>query len=414
MEQYHQALERMTEKLYRNALIYGTDLPSAVGTVDGLYTTANGKGHWTDGFWPGLLLLGYAQKGDHALLTAYERYESFLAERIANDPRTNEKKNYIPLDHDVGFIFFLTSVFHSMLTGETRGIDVGLSAAETLSARFHENGDFIRAWDDWPWDTPEFRAEKKGKAIVDSLMNLPLLFWATDVSGNSRYRERAIRHAERLAETIVRPDGSTFHTFNFDPATGNPVAGCSAQGYADDSCWSRGHAWAIYGFSLCFRYTGLPAFADTARRCIAYWERSLLPNGDAPWDFETPREERLPIDTSAMAIAACGMLELASGVPDGEAYASLAKRMLDRLLTAHASLEPSRANAFLLHGSVGPAYKRGSAEEAEGNYRNSDQSLIYGDYFVYEALLRACRPDVRLPWHYDAGIRTKFTSDCTN
>src|SRR5690606_38051023 len=113
------------------------------------------------------------------------------------------------------------------------------------------------------------------------------------------------------------------------------------------------------------------------------------------------RDERLPIDSSAMAIAACGLLEFAALVEGGGGrYEQLAKRMIDRLLTAHAAPEIPRSNAFLLHGTVGPAYKRGSAEEAQGTYKYADHALIYGDYFIYEALLRLCRPDVRLPWHY--------------
>ncbi|WP_167859256.1 glycoside hydrolase family 88 protein [Paenibacillus cymbidii] len=390
-----------TAKIYRNCLAYGDDLPFAAGKADGSYAT-NGKGHWTDGFWPGLILLAYADTRDPALLASYERYVPFLEERAANDAERNRANGCLPLDHDVGFIFHFTAVYHWMLTGSEASKRTGLQAAQVLLDRFHERGEFLRAWNDWEGDSPDFREEKKGKAIVDSLMNVPLLFWAHRVTGEARYRDAAERHVRRLRGLIVRDDGSTHHTFNFNPETGEPIGGKSVQGYADESCWSRGHAWAIYGFALAGRYTGDRQTLLAARKCAAYWLGSLLPDGDAPWDFAAPRNERLPIDTSAMAVACCGLLELAARLPDdAAALRQGAERLASRLTGAHAAPPFPRAGAFVLHGCSGPAYKKGSREEASGQYRNADQPLIFGDYYAYEALLRLQRGSLMLPMGFD-------------
>lgn len=398
MELFTQGMRDATVKVYRNALAYGEQIPSAVGTAEGNYPL-NGKGHWTDGFWPGLLLLAYHAGEDEALLHAYQRYLPFLEERAENDFSVNKMKHYTNLDHDVGFIFHLTSVYEFLLTGTESSRRTGLKAADSLLQRFHERGSFIRAWDGWEWDTPEFREEKKGKAIVDSLMNMPLLFWAEKETGNRRYREAAERHIRQLRTYIVRKDGSTYHTFNFHPETGEPAGGKTAQGYDDESCWSRGQAWAIYGFALAYRYTQEPETLEAALSCADFWERSLLPQGDAPWDFRAPVHEGLPIDTSAMAVASCGFLELAS-IREEPRFKDMGLRMVNRLLEAHTSPGFPKSNAFLLSGCVGPAYRKGSAEETRGNYQYADQSLLYGDYFFYEAMLRILGKGATLPWDF--------------
>ncbi|MDF2923073.1 MAG: glucuronyl hydrolase [Paenibacillaceae bacterium] len=398
-------INRLTAKLYRNCLAYGDDLPHPVGSPEGQYRS-NGKGHWTDGFWPGLILLGYAHSKDEVMLAEYEKYIPFLEERVKNDPGYLQATGYIGLDHDVGFQFHLTAVHHYLLTGSEASRAVGLKAAEVLLGRFRrtEYSTYIRAWNDWDTDTPEFRREKEGKAIVDSLINIPLLFWAAHETGVAEYRQAAEAHAGQLEQSIIRSDGSTYHTFNFDPDTGRPLGGRTAQGYDHESTWSRGHSWAIYGFALAFRYTGNIVFRQAALRCLEYWNRSLLAQGDAPWDFAAPRDEYLPIDTSAMSIVCCGLLELHRQAPEEGEWLAQAKQLAERLLTAHRAPDLPHAHAFLLHGSVGPAYRKDSREEALREYSNANQCVIYGDYFLYEALLRLQEGDkALLPWDFPAG-----------
>ncbi|MFE5321579.1 glycoside hydrolase family 88 protein [Paenibacillus sp. NPDC056579] len=391
-------INSLSERIKNNCSKYAGCIPNAVANREGCYECQTG-GHWTDGFWPGLLLLANVCKKEDFYMQEFEKYVPFLEERVANDPVVNARNGYLGLDHDVGFIFHLTAVFHFRLTGSSVSGKIGLRAADALAARFQERGAFIRAWNDWEHDTPEFRELKKGKAIIDSLMNLPLLYWASRHTGEARYAEFASRHANTLMRNIVRKDGSTYHTFQFDPATGDPKGGKTAQGYADDSCWSRGQAWALYGFALDYRHSSDEKMLATALRCAEYWKRSLLPDGDAPWDFAAPRTERLPIDTSAMAIAACGLLELFNWLPERSDLLQLARATVSRLIDAHLAPDSLEPNAFLLHGCVGPSYFKGSREEATGEYGyGTDQPLIYGDYFFYEALLRLSNSSVELPW----------------
>jgi unsaturated chondroitin disaccharide hydrolase len=388
-------------KLYRNPWCYNHTIPSARGTVDGIHEPDR-AGHWTDGFWPGMLLLGNTWSGDPGLMELFRKYDNFFAERIQNDPEINRHKGYLDLDHDVGFIFHLTHVFHYMLTGNANGREIGLRAAKVLMDRFNTKGKFIRAWNDWDWDTPEFREEKKGKVIIDSMMNVPLLFWAAVETGDQEYYETAVQHINTVLKYMVRPSGSTYHTYNFDPASGEPRGGKTGQGYADESCWSRGQSWALYGFGLAYRYTQDNRYLAAAIQCADYWQGSLLPNGDAPWDFDAPRNEHLPIDTSAMAVAACGLLELASHLShDPERQAACknnAEAMVRRLIRAHPASPAPRSNALLLRGCSGPAYQKGSEEEKDLIYRFANQSLIFGDYYFLEAIVRLDTKECQLPY----------------
>jgi unsaturated chondroitin disaccharide hydrolase len=391
-------IEQVLPKLYRNALLYQGLLPHPLGSVEGRYATLQ-PGHWTDGFWPATLLLGYSYGKDPILRDEFSRYMPMLAERVANDPEINQLKGYLALDHDVGFIFHLTSVYYDLLRKDEDSAAIGLKAAESLLARFNEAGSFLKAWNDWEWDTPESRADKQGKMIIDSLMNVPLLFWAYRRTGKVEFQKVAVRHIETVQNYIVRSDGSTYHTFDFNPQTGEPIKGRTGQGYHDESCWSRGQAWAVYGFALAFRYTDREDFRDTAIRCMEYWYASLLPSGDAPWDFQAPRDAQLPIDTSSMSITACGMLELWK-LTGEQRFKDMAISVLERLEEVHLAPAFPQSEALLLHGSVGPAYHRGSEEERTLTYRYADQSLIYGDYFYLEALLRLHHPEAVLPWDF--------------
>ncbi|MDF2939294.1 MAG: glucuronyl hydrolase, partial [Paenibacillaceae bacterium] len=153
-------------------------------------------------------------------------------------------------------------------------------------------------------------------------------------------------------------------------------------------------------FALAYRYTGNAGFLQASRRCLEYWKQAVLAEGDAPWDFAAPRDQWLPLDTSAMSIAACGILELCLHSPGDTEMPVLAERMILRLLQAHRPPALPPVHAFLLHGCVGPAYTQGSREEKERTYIYPNQSLIYGDYFLYEAMLRLQHNPVPLPWDF--------------
>ena len=198
-------------------------------------------------------------------------------------------------------------------------------------------------------------------------------------TGAERYREVAATHARRSADHLVRDDGSTFHTYRFDTETGEPLRGETRQGYADDSCWTRGQAWAIYGFALVYGYTGDTAFRAVAREVADYYLKRVPEDHVPPWDFDAPAEDAIR-DSSAAAIAACGLLELADAVPasdpDRQRYENAALATLGSLAENYTT-EGMDSNG-ILHSATGNKNKRGGEE-----------CCLWGDYFYTEGLVRA-------------------------
>ena len=259
-----------------------------------------------------------------------------------------------------------------------------LAAADHLMSRFLEPAGIIQAWGDLQ------DPRERGRTIIDSLMNTPLLFWASQVSGDPRYAAAARRHTAQLRDHILRPDGTTFHTFYWDPVTGEPLRGETEQGHADDSCWARGQAWGIYGFSLNHRYTGDESFLAAAQRCadryLAHLPADLVPYWDLAFSDGSGQER----DSSAAAIAACGLLELAALTPAGprrDQYRDAAHRMLASLIDGYSTIRHPESNALLLHGVY---------DKPKG--KGVDEGTLWGDYFYLEALTRITRPQWTSPW----------------
>jgi unsaturated chondroitin disaccharide hydrolase len=251
-------------------------------------------------------------------------------------------------------------------------------------ARYLDQIGVFQAWG--MLDDPQLR----GNTIIDSLMNMPLLYWASAQTGDPRFAAAATRHAMRLREDVVREDDSTFHTFYWDVATGEPLRGSTAQGYADDSCWARGQAWAIYGFALNHRYTVDEAFLEVAQRCADYYLDRLPADHVAYWDLvfgDGSDEER---DSSAAAIAVCGLHELARYLPDGDRrqrYERAAEKMLASLIADYTPRDQPEWNTLLLHG----VYDKPKAIGV-------DEGSLWGDYFYLEALVRMLKPDWEIYW----------------
>ena len=336
--------------------------------VDGDHVEWTDGWGWTDGFWPGLLWLAHETSGDRSWAGLAKRSRRRFQERLA----AHESHT-----HDMGFLYVPTSVAAYLIAGDAEDREMALAAARSLSARFNPFGRFIRAWNVWSEDTTEeARTERRGKAIIDTMMNLNLLWWASRETGDAMFAKIAETHARTTRRLFVREDGSTYHTYNFEPATGRPLAGRRHQGYADESCWSRGQAWAIYGYALAHTWTGNEQFLDTSRMLADYWLEHCPESGVPPWDFDAPEGE--PPDSSAAAIAACGLMELARhlGSDRGAAYKVLALRALTTLSTDFLQPEPYIG---LLRGGV---------SSLPGG-RGVGVSLIYGDYFYLEGLLRA-------------------------
>jgi unsaturated chondroitin disaccharide hydrolase len=219
-----------------------------------------------------------------------------------------------------------------------------------------------------------------GRIIIDCMENLGLLFWASEKSGETHYQEIALAHAHTTADHIVRADGSSYHSFHFDPTTGDPLRGETVQGYADESCWSRGQSWGIHGFAMMCGYTGETRFRDTAVQLTDY-ALAHLPADNVPlWDYRLPDGETPYRDTSAGAIMAAGLFLLADLLDDetkATHYRASAHAILDGLIAGYTTFHHSHAEGLLTQG----------ASHVAKGYANT--MLPYGDYFFIEALLRA-------------------------
>jgi unsaturated chondroitin disaccharide hydrolase len=233
-------------------------------------------------------------------------------------------------------------------------------------------------------------AQQRGRVIVDTLMNLPLLYWASLESGDERYARAAYRNACQLRDYLVRPDASTYHTFYFDPVMGTPLYGRTEQGATDDSCWARGQAWTIHGFALSYAYTRDASFLKTACQVADYFLDHLPHDGVSYWDLiytDGSSEER---DSSASAIAVCGLLELSSWLSDEDEqrhYRTAARRILGSLHRGYSTAELPESNALLLQGVYN---KPGGVGINEGN--------LWGDFFYLEGLIRVTKPGWRSYW----------------
>lgn len=335
---------------------------------------------WTTSFWPGQLWLAAQVTGDRAY------HDEALAHVASYTERLDQE---VDLEtHDLGFLFSLACVNAARLADSSEGREAALRAADHLMVRYLPVAGIIQAWG--RLDDPELR----GRTIVDSLMNTPLLYWASETTGDPRYAEAATIHAGHVRDQIVRPDGTTFHTFYWDAETGEPLRGATAQGSGDDTCWARGQAWAIYGFALVHRHTGDASMLDASRRCAdRYLE--MLPEDLVPaWDLALGTDPTLLRDTSAAAITASGLLELADALEragdhldDAARYRAAAAAMLESL-AAHYALTPGERPAPLLREAVYDL-PRGVGVD-EGN--------LWGDYYYLEALARLTTPDLVSAW----------------
>ena len=347
-------------KIEENAAQLGDEFPFF--TVDGRWETV-ADGGWVGGFWPGILWLAYERTGDIRYKEWALKWTHLLA------PRQHDTGT-----HDIGVIFYTSYVAGYRITGEKALRDVALTAADSLLRRFNERGGFIQAWG------PIGDEKLAGRTIVDTMIVLPLLWWAHDETGEARYYHAAFEHALTTMRVHVRPDGSTAHVAELDPRTGALLRQTTHQGYSDSSCWSRGQAWGIYGFAIAYREAGREDFLETAEKLADYFIAHLPEDYVPYWDFQAPNIPHEVKDSSAAAIAASGLLELASLELDGEkaeSYEDAALKILRSLTENYLTKgEPSRAG-LLLHG----CYNKPGGVAV-------DSSLIWGDYFYVESLTK--------------------------
>lgn len=318
---------------------------------------------WCNGFWGGMMWLMYHETGEERYCEIARRSEEKLDKCLTE---------FYGLHHDVGFMYLPTAVADYKLTGCPASRRRGLHAANLLAGRFHPLGRFIRAWNDDADETMDTR----GLAIIDCLLNIPLLYWASDETNDPRFRQIAMMHADTVREHFVRPDGSVRHIVEFHPDTGEMVREYGGQGYGVGSSWSRGQTWGLYGFLMSYRHTGKEEYLDTAKKIAHYFIANIPEDGIIPVDFRQPREPFWCDDTAA-AIAACGLLEIAREVSELESdlYRDAAVKLLRALDEKHCDY--TRENDGILRKCTA-AYHRDEHE----------YHIIYGDYYFMEAIFK--------------------------
>lgn len=375
-EQAGAALAAAAAQVRLNLPLYTTHCQNH-SSVGGIYPACENN-QWTCGFWPGEVWLAYEYSADPVFKTAALMLVKSFAHRIDNKIEVDH--------HDMGFLYSPSCVAAYKLTGSETAKTAAIKAADQLITRFQPKGQFIQAWG-------EMGAPENYRYIIDCLLNLPLLYWASEVTGDKKYAEIAHAHITTCLENSFRADGSTYHTF-FMNKDGTPGHGATCQGYKDDSFWARGQAWGVYGSVLSYRYTKNPAYLAVFRRALDFY-LTRLPQDLVPyWDMIFTTGSNEPRDSSSAAIVACGLLEAAkyAGKADADAYRHLARQMLGSLAHSYAVTAPTPGSGLLLHGTYSKKSPYNTCTP-EG----VDECTSWGDYFYMEALTRLTK-DWQLYW----------------
>ena len=330
---------------------------------------------WTDGFWTGLLWLAYEYTNDN-------KYKDLAEKNIASFKNRVEKN--IEIDHhDLGFLYSLSCVSGYKITNSSDAKIASIKAADKLISRYQEVGGFIQAWG-------ELGNKENYRFIIDCLLNIPLLYWASETTGDSKYREIADIHFITSCNNVIRDDASAYHTFYMNNETGMPIKGVTRQGYNDDSSWSRGQAWGVYGIPLNYKYTKNESCFNLYKGMTNYFLNRLPKDNVCYWDLIFKDGDGHSKDSSAAAIAVCGMHEMNKYLPevdeDKEVYKYAMHNILRSLIENYTSKEISLGKPILYHG----VYSWHSG-------KGVDEGNIWGDYFYLEALIRFYK-DWELYW----------------
>lgn len=376
-EEIHAALALACAQVLENLAVFTDKFPKAY-SEGGFYAPTDNV-DWTTGFWTGEIWLAYEFTRDERLRRAGEKQiESFyrrIAEKI--DVET----------HDLGFLYSPSCVAGYKLIKSQRGREAALMAATELLTRFHPKGEFIQAWG-------ALNEPGNYRLIIDCLLNLPLLYWASEETNDPKFREAAQKHIHTALSHVIRPDFSTWHTFFFDPETGEPDHGATCQGYRDGSAWARGQAWGIYGTAVGCHYTETPEYIPLFKGVTDYFLNHLPEDLIPFWDLEFGDGDDQPRDSSSASIAACGMLEMAKYMnpEDSAYYTGIARRLVKSLADSYAVKDRQTSNGLVLHST----YSNHSPYNTCNHY-GVDACNIWGDYFYMEALTRLSK-DWEMYW----------------
>ena len=378
-EKLEAALSDALEKIDYALLTYGDDKFPNECSKNNVYEAKDnndGRGTWTTGFWTGILWHAYELTGNNEYKRVANIHVPTFYERIENKNGVNH--------HDMGFLYTPSCVAAYKLDGNVLGKEAALMAADHLITRYHESAEFIQAWG-------SVGADDNYRLIIDCLLNIPLLYWASEVTGDEKYADIAYKHFQTTVEVCYREDGSTYHTYYFDKNTGKPAYGATAQGASDESTWARGQAWGMYGPMLTYIYKkdqkALDSFIAAANYFLSYLPADYV----AYWDLSFSDGAYEPRDSSSAAIAVCAMLEaikyMDENDPQRRLYVNACNRIMNSLIDNYTTKDLPEANGLLLHGTYSKPGNNGI-----------DEMTSWGDYFYMEALHRMLDPDWELYW----------------
>ena len=322
----------------------------------------SGSEWWVSGFYPGTLLYLYEETGDEELYAEAQRILKVL-----------EKEQYNESTHDLGFMMYCSFGNANRLEPSQEYKDIMVNSAKSLVTRFDLDVDAIRSWDS---------KEEDFLVIIDNMMNLELLFWATKETGDSTFYDVAVRHANTTIENHFREDNSSYHVINYDPETGEVQEKKTAQGYADESAWARGQAWGLYGYTLTYRETGDEKYLEQAKKIADFvLDHPNLPEDKVPyWDFNAPNIPNALRDASSAAIIASALMELSQYVEPETAkrYFENGEQMIRSLSSPQYMAAAGTNGGFILKHGVGHLPQKSEV----------DVPLTYGDYYFVEAMKR--------------------------
>lgn len=329
---------------------------------DGSYRLEKAK-DWTSGFYPGSMWLAYELTEDEALAEKARKYTNRL-----------EDIQYYIGNHDIGFMMYCSYGQALRLKPEQKDKQILINSSESLCSRFSPEVGLIRSWDFGDWSYP---------VIIDNMMNLEMLFWASEQTGNSKYRDIAIAHADKTLKNHFRDNMTSYHVVSYSVPSGKVESKGTFQGYSDSSAWARGQAWGVYGYTMCYRFTKNPVYLDAAHKIARFiMENRPSENDYIPyWDYNAPDIPNAPRDASAAAVTASALLELCGYTEDknlSNSYVAYAENILKQLSSPDYLAKEKENNGFILMHSVG-SFPHDS---------EVDVPLNYADYYYLEALKR--------------------------
>ena len=350
---FDKAKESPANRLLKN--LSGTQLPNCISATGSLVQVS--AADWTSGFFPGELWYLANYKNDATMQTNANKYTQLL-----------QSQQYTTNTHDLGFMMYCSYGNGLKMYNVSGYKDILVQSANSLQGRYSDVVGCMRSWDFGSYSYP---------VIIDNMMNLELMFWATRTTGDSLYYKGAVSHAMKTMKNHYRPNYSSFHLVDYDPSNGAVLKQQTVQGYSNSSSWARGQAWGLYGFTMCYNETGNVAFLNQAKH-IADYILSSLPSDYVPyWDYNDPTIPNAPRDASAAAVAASGLLELYRLGHD-VAYLRAAEKILWNLSSSVYMNSANENQNMLLKHSTGNKPKNSQV----------DVPIIYADYYFVEALCR--------------------------